>query len=262
VIPKRSKTGRELQRLSAYTPPYGWQVLLMSRAKEILELIRRHAPPSVSPYAHASYTGAAHRSYGLSTPVMRQLVREWVKENRANLTFDEWVVTLDDLYRGESLEEKMVTGKLLGAFPAFRRKLPLPRLDAWLNELQGWAEVDGTCQSVFTAEDLLANWNEWQAFLRKLAADANINKRRACLVLLTKPIRDSDDPKLISLALELVEALKHERDKLITKAISWLLRAGIKHHRTEIERYVESKHETLPRVAVREVNNKLTTGRK
>jgi hypothetical protein len=103
----------------------------MSHAKEIRELIQRHAPPGVSPYAHASYTGASHHGYGLSTPVMRQLVRDWAKANQAHLTFDEWRATLDNLYHGTSLEERTVTGKLLQSFPAFRRDLPLSQLDAW-----------------------------------------------------------------------------------------------------------------------------------
>jgi 3-methyladenine DNA glycosylase AlkD len=78
--------------------------------------------------------------------------------------------------------------------------------------------------------------------------------------LLTKPLRQSDDPRLADMALMNVEKLKSEKSILITKAVSWVLRSMIKHHRTEVERYVEMNVDTLPKIAVRETRNKLVGG--
>ena len=73
-------------------------------------------------------------------------------------------------------------------------------LDHWLSFVCGWAETDVLCQSPFTAEDLLSRWDSWHQLLSKLSQDENVHKRRASLVLLTKPLRQSSDPRLSQLA--------------------------------------------------------------
>lgn len=191
---------------------------------------------------------------------MRDFVKAWAKQNKP--TFDQWLNLLDELYGGESLEEKLLAGLLLSAFPKFRSLLSLDKLDGWLGELIGWTEVDGTCQSNFTAKEVLNRWDEWQPFLRNLVADANINKRRASLVLLNRSIRESTDVRFLSLALQQIDMLKFEKDKLITKAVSWLLREAIKHHSEEIARYLDTNRDTLPKSVIHEVETKLNTGKK
>jgi 3-methyladenine DNA glycosylase AlkD len=109
---------------------------------------------------------------------------------------------------------------------------------------------------------MLPAWDEWQAFLRRLAREANINKRRAALVLLTKPIREVDDPRVLRLAFEQVEQLQGERDILITKAVSWLLRSAVKFHPDSVAEFINTHADTLPKIALREVRNKLATGKK
>ena len=136
------------------------------------------------------------------------------------------------------------------------------QLNTWLAQLEGWAEVDSTCQSVFTAKDLLADWASWQALLESLALDDNINKQRAALVLLTAPITQSSDPRILELSLRLINQLKGEKDKRITKAVSWLLRKGIKQHRLAIADYLDANADALPAIAVRETRKKLLTGKK
>ena len=96
----------------------------------------------------------------------------------------------------------------------------------------------------------------------KFSVDKNINKRRASMVLLTKPLRESDDPRLAKLAFEQVEKLKGENEILITKAVSWLLRALVKFHKTEVAKYLEINKESLPKSAYREAKAKVETGRK
>jgi 3-methyladenine DNA glycosylase AlkD len=80
--------------------------------------------------------------------------------------------------------------------------------------------------------------------------------------LLTKPVRDSDDTRLADLAFANIDKLKQDREILVTKAISWLLRDLIKNHRQKVEKYLQKNEDTLPRIAVRETRTKLLTGRK
>lgn len=151
---------------------------------------------------------------------------------------------------------------LFGYLGKLRKQVKPKDIDRWLNNLKGWAQVDSLCQSNFTAKDLLDNWNNWKRFLIKLSKDKNINKRRASLVFLTKPVRDSNDRRLAKLALKNINKLKAEKEILITKAISWLLRDMIKNHRKKVESYLKENSKTLPKIAVRETKKKLLTGRK
>ena len=143
-----------------------------------------------------------------------------------------------------------------------RRGIGPAEVDRWLDRLVGWAEVDSLCQSVFGAGELLSDWPAWQGLIRRLARDANINKRRAALVLLTRPVRQSDDGRLSALAFESIETLKAERAIIVAKAVSWLLRSLTERHASEVRRYVDAQAASLPAVAVRETRRKLETGRK
>lgn len=192
---------------------------------------------------------------------MHGFVKAWVKAH-PNLTYDDWEATLSALYMGESIDERSFAGFMLGVYKGFRKMLPLTVLDGWIAHLEGWREIDSTCQSSFTAAEVLDRWDEWQPFVVDLSQRETIQHRRASLVLLIKPLRESGDVRLNSTALANVERLKHESDKLITKAISWILRESIKKHRQIVGDYVAREADTLPPVAVREFKKKFETGKK
>jgi 3-methyladenine DNA glycosylase AlkD len=59
-----------------------------------------------------------------------------------------------------------------------------------------------------------------------------------------------------------VERLKGERAILITKAVSWLLRALVDRHHEAVAVYVDANASSLPAIAVRETRTKLATGTK
>jgi 3-methyladenine DNA glycosylase AlkD len=135
-------------------------------------------------------------------------------------------------------------------------------VDFWLDDLNGWAEVDSLAAGAFWAEAMAADWPAWRALVTRLAADPNINKRRAALVLLTAPTRRSDDPRFREFGFEVVERLKGERPILITKAVSWLLRSMAPRHGAAVAAYLGANAASLPAIAVRETRTKLATGTK
>jgi 3-methyladenine DNA glycosylase AlkD len=207
------------------------------------------------------HLGTPRTWYGLKNAQRRQVLLDWIKDHQ-DMSYDEWAELIDALYQGVSYEERCAPQTLLVKFPSYRQRVPLHDLSRWLGQLEGWAEVDSTCQSVFTEKEMLADWNIWRDFLERLTKDNNINKRRASLVLLTYPITNSPDERLIQQALKNVDILKHEKDKLITKAISWVLRKGIKQHGIQIASYLNENVDSLPAIAVRETRRKLLTGKK
>lgn len=229
---------------------------------KLLAQIRAIAPPPrEGPPERDSYGGSGHPFYRVGVPERRAIVRAWIAQRRGAGS-DETLAVLDSLFAGASHEEKTLPGFILAADRTARQAVRPPDLDRWLGELNGWAEIDCLCQSVFTAEDMAVDWPAWSAFIEQLAVDGNINKRRAAMVLLNAPVRSSDEPRFRDLAFQVVDRLKDERDILITKAVSWLLRTMTSRHRAAVEQYLAREADRLPKVAVRETRIKLATGTK
>jgi 3-methyladenine DNA glycosylase AlkD len=230
---------------------------------ELISEVKAHAKkvPQFQMEKFKNYVGTTKTLYSIGTEAERRIIREWIK-NHPDLKPSEYIELLTSLFHGESINEISIASKLLESMPKLRKQVKPKYLDTWLNGVQGWAEVDSLCQSKFTADDLLQNWEEWENLLHKLVSNQNVHKKRASLVLLTKPVRDSEDPKLAEIAFANVDMLKDERHILVTKAISWLLRDLIKHHRQRVEAYIRDNINTLPKIALRETRAKLLTGRK
>ncbi|MFW6143889.1 MAG: DNA alkylation repair protein [Patescibacteria group bacterium] len=230
--------------------------------QEILKIIQKEAEETtVKTEKGSSYGGHKDLNYPLSRPEERTIAKEFLKKHQ-NLRQSEFIDLLDSLYNGKSTNEKSIAGLLLENGTKYRRKLDPQKLDKWLEYLDGWAQVDSLCQSNFPAKEVLANWEDWKKLIKSLNKSENINKRRASLVLLVKSVRESKDEKLANLSFEMIANLKTEKDKLITKAISWLLREMIKNYRQRIENYLEENKNSLPSIAIRETTNKLKTGKK
>ena len=223
-----------------------------------LKAAARPAPPGVD---RRAYAGGGHACLGAPIPERRRLVRAWLAAHKAAAP-RQVLALADSLMAGDTNEELSLGPMLAALHPPTRRALDPARVERWLDRLQGWAEVDGLCQSTLEAEDLLADWPAWSALIGRLAADANLNKRRAALVLLTRPVARSGDPRLAALAFRTIDRLRAERPILITKAVSWLLRALCARHAAEVAAYLDAHAAALPAVAVRETRRKLQTGRK
>ena len=229
--------------------------------KVLLIGLEKHRRSRAHSQANDSYLGSGHYYYDVSVPDRRKLARAWLKENK-RISVSEFLAVLESLYHARSHEEKTLASILLAYNRTGRRTIGPRQLNAWLDNLVGWAEIDSLCQSVFTAEEILANWNEWGQFIRALARDKNINKRRAALVFLTAPVRNSKDKRLVTLAFETIERLQAEREIIITRAVSWLLRSMVDRNKRAVGAYVSENRLALPAIAVRETTRKLATGRK
>lgn len=206
------------------------------------------------------YLGTPRAFLNVPTPTKRKIVKEFLKKHRP-IDVSEFRQLLGRLYHG-TFDEVSITGILIQGAPEFRKTLKLSQFEKWLALLKGWAEVDSTCHPAFTAEEVLANWQEWKKFLIKLSKDKNINKRRESLVLLVMPVARSTDKRLADLAFQNIEHLKGEREVLITKAISWLLRQLVHNHKDRVRKYLDDNADSLPKIAIRETWKKIKTGKK
>lgn len=236
------------------------QFALQEHARLLAELQAAGHVPSREA-RNDSFGSSGHLYYSVRVPVRRAIARKWLAAHR-DVGPSDVVALVDSLFRGESHEEKTLAAMLLASHREARHLAGTKHVERWLDHLAGWAEVDTLCQSTFGPDEIIGDWVKWRALIGRLARHTNIHKRRAALVLLTGPVRLSDDPRLAQLAFETVDRLQAERDILITKAVSWLLRSMVGHHRVAVARYVVANEGKLPRIAIREVRTKLATGRK
>jgi 3-methyladenine DNA glycosylase AlkD len=229
--------------------------------KDLLDAIKKHAQKKNPTKLPDTYSGSSHKSYFLATNQLRTLAKEWVKIHK-DITTVEFIEFLTSLFHGESYEEKSVGGKILEYSKHLRKRIKPTDIDDWIEHLQGWAEIDSLCQSSFTADNILENWQEWEKQILLFARSNNISKNRASLVLLTGTVNKSDDKRLSDLAFTTINILQKEKDILITKAISWLLRDLITYNKAKVETFLDNHKNTLPKIALRETKRKLLTGRK
>ena len=176
---------------------------------------------------------------------------------------DEFYSKINNLYHyGKTFEDLALAAAIFGRGQKFRQNFKLNYLYDWLGYTVGWAEVDSLCQNNFFPDELLATWPKWSRFLIKLSQDKNIHRRRASLVLLCKSLGKSDDVRFLNLAFDNISRLYSEKEVLISKAISWVLRSAVKNHPLAIKKYLEVHRDILPKIAYRETLKKLTTGKK
>lgn len=228
---------------------------------EILTVIRKNAGKATQHTFQDSYLGNDHPRYPISAPVLRKIAKAWMVDHR-DLSVEAFTTLLTSLIRGESSTEKFMAGILLEYSTSEQKAFAPGIFDAWLDHLVGWAEVDVVCTGRYTIKSLPAQWKRWERLLVKFSKSKNINKRRASLVFLCSPLRHHKDEAMLALALKNIEQLKDEKEILITKAISWLLRSMTKHYPKELKAYVKENAATLPKIAVRETLRKLETGKK
>ena len=230
--------------------------------QEILHQIKEKSGKPTQHTALDNYLGNSHFRYPISIPVLRSIGKTWMKENAGELSLNAFTTLLTSLTRGESSTEKTMAGILLDYAPAALRQFDPKLFDKWLGPLQGWAEVDTLCTGVYSSTEIANQFTAWKNVLLDFTKSKQIEKRRASLVLLVSPLLKARNANVVKIAFQNINRLKQEKEVMITKAISWLLRSAIKYHKAEVAVFIEEQNETLPRIALRETLIKLKTGKK
>lgn len=225
---------------------------------KVLAALKQESGTANRAQATDSYTGSPHYFYAVPVPRRREIIKAVMKDTEAT----ELLALCEALFAGRSQEEKTMGAMVLTYRPAVRTLVEFLVLDRWLGELIGWAEVDALCYNTFTDTELLADFRSWKQFICALAQDSNVNKRRAALVFLTHPTSRSQDERIHALAFALIRQLAPEKDVIITKAISWLLRCQIDTNKAAVADFIVKQQTTLPKIALRETKHKLVTGKK
>lgn len=228
--------------------------------QEILEQIEKNSGKPTQHTFLNHYLGSKHPRYPISNPVMRTIARHWMNTHRdvSNLEIADLI---NSLIKGKSFTEKCIAGILLDYCLPSQRNFNPKLFEDWLLNLEGWAEVDTLCTGRYSENEIPLQWNQWKKLLLKFSNSKHIQHRRASLVLLCGPLRKKSEPELAEVAFVNIRRMKSEKEILITKAISWILRTMVKHHRMEVKNFI-AKEVGLPAIALRETKRVLLTGKK
>ncbi len=209
-----------------------------------------------------NYLGSDDGLLDLSAVQRRKVIYRWWEDKGEEIPLDVLMKLFDSLNRAKTYDERAVLGILLRKSKELRDKVDINLFDGWSEQLEGWAQIDTLCQSTYSAQEILAYWEEWKALLIRLNNADNISKRRASLVLLVRAVRESADSRIFRLGFSNISNLAAEKDKLITKAISWLLREMTKSDKDKVRSFLKTNQGKLPAIAVRETWRKIKTGKK
>jgi 3-methyladenine DNA glycosylase AlkD len=196
-----------------------------------------------------------------TTPQLCAIAKAWAKTH-IDLPAPEFEKLITALIHSPSSGRKCMAGILLGYMPTQRRGLDPALYEDWLEHTEGWAAIDAICYNNFTAAEMLDDLTRWKTLIHRLAKRDNLNQCRGAIVLLTKPVKQSNDPSLSKLSFQVIGSLQTEKSILITKAVSWLLRHLVRHHASEVKKYLDTHQDTLPAIAIRETRSKLKHGTK
>jgi 3-methyladenine DNA glycosylase AlkD len=183
-------------------------------------------------------------------------VEEVAKSLRAKLPED-WVTALDELWKSPVFEARCVAIDLASREKKRLEKKHWSLFSKWIEDCVGWALVDGLCCDLLSL--FIVRWPELVTKTEPWVRSKNLWKRRASLVILTRPAREG------MFAQELfarATVLSSDHDPMIYKAVSWVLRSAIDENRKEVEKFLREHDGDLHRSVIREVTTKLKTGRK
>ena len=196
--------------------------------------------------------------HGARVPDLRRLAKRWRRGHREAAP-DEILALVESLWDGESRDERALGLEILFLYPLIVADLKRRHFDRWRADIDNW----GVCD--FLATRILGSWaaaspEKRLRYLEELVGDPEVWSRRLGLVASVRLNHDSDAYGEWTLAQ--VDCVLDERDPMITKAVSWVLRTMTKFDTEAIRSYVESRADRMAAQPRREVRNKLHTGRK
>jgi 3-methyladenine DNA glycosylase AlkD len=195
---------------------------------------------------------------GVRTANIRKLASEYASKINRKEDFDELIKFLDEAFKRKNLTLVALGFEILNKGSKFLERKVLENVKRWVPLVSDWAVADGL-SLVITGKLLLDN-RITLADLSFLKIHPNIFGRRIYITSMVLPIRkDNCD---INLFLSETENFVRDKNKYIYKAVSWVLREGTKKFKTQIFAFLEQYSEALNSSVVREVRNKIETGKK
>jgi 3-methyladenine DNA glycosylase AlkD len=193
------------------------------------------------------------RVLGTRVPKLRAIAKRWERQNVDSSAIDRRKLVLA-LWTAPTREEQILALSILATLgPSTEwRDFALLR-----SGLDSWEPTDHLAHLVadFIERDPAGR----EDHVADLAASDHLWTIRLGVVTLSQLNRRGLGKHLTA---DIIDQVRHHRDPMITKAVSWALREYAARWPGPARSYLRARSDELPAIAVRETRNKLETGRK
>jgi len=182
----------------------------MTDIQKIQKILREKATPD-GRAATEKFVPGAVKAFGVRTPVLNEL---------AKLYKDGGFELAEQLWKCESMEEKMLAAKLLGKIAKKNPAKTVALLRKFSKDISDWAVCDTLAMQV-PKQINKTHPGELFAISNALITSKNLWQRRFALVLTEWYTRDK---KFHPAILELLEKVKDDDAYYVKKAVVWIQR--------------------------------------
>lgn len=193
------------------------------------------------------------RVLGTRVPRLAAIAKHWAKENADASSLDRRQLILS-LWAGPTREEQLLALRVLATLGELTEWRDFALLRAGLDS---WEPTDHMAHLV--ADFIERDPEHRSHHVADLAASDHLWTIRLGVVTLSQLNRRGLGKDLTT---EVIDQVRHHRDPMITKAVSWALREFAARWPGPTRSYLKARGDQLPAIAVRETRNKLTTGKK
>jgi O-6-methylguanine DNA methyltransferase len=189
---------------------------------------------------------------GVATPPLRAAARDWLR-GHPELDHDGLVRLAAALWERPVHELRAFAVELLLARRALLESGDLDLLEDLLRRSRSWAYVDTIAIQI--VGPLVERDSKLNARLDRWVKDPDFWIRRSALLALLLPLRRGagDWPRFVRYA----DALLHEKEFFIRKAIGWVLREVAKKHPDRVRAFLDEREGTVSGVTRREAERYL-----
>ena len=215
-------------------------------ARQFIQAVRAFADPARAE-RDRQYHKSARPHWGIKMPQLDGVVKRHARQHAPEMLFQ----LAQTLWDSGTFDLMIAGGRILG-----RREIPAsPRLwrtlDAWLDDVDGWALEDVLAPAAWKCllhdPDVLDDMERW-------TTHPGVWRRRATLVYTLPYAKPGRDPERV---LTWAAAYAADPEWFIQKAIGWWLRELSKHDGTRVVRFLQAHWRQLRGVARQEASRRL-----
>ena len=205
---------------------------------KIVEELKKHEDKEGIEIAKRYHRYGGYESYGLLTPVLRNLLKRYKKDiQRLNC---EDALDLAQRFFSSHIEEQVLAGNyVLQVKIDCLNPSRFDFLDKALEHFHSWSQVDDFCvEGGKVLQPLLFKYpKEIFVLLRKWNKSKNMWKRRASVVPFTRKAGESG--KFTKEGLQLCANLVWDKEDLVQKAVGWALKDMMRGDKQKVLEYVK-----------------------
>ena len=215
-------------------------------AKHIITTLRQHSDPDRQKSTQRFFKHPVS-AYGIETPVLRRIARDWQKTLKQTWNVDKAVQLCEQLIHEKHIESKAMGILILSAFRARFHTGMIPTVKKWLeSDCDNWATVDTLAPCVLSP--LIDMYPE---LIPQIVAWKNspvLWVRRAAVVAFIPHVKKG---RYLDFAYTLSESLFHDTEDLMHKALGWMLREAGRTNKKRLEAFLLLHGPEIPRTTVR-----------